>query len=75
MSSTTLIVMDRTGDSRHAFDTTDPAALATAERLFGEFMGRGYTAAERTGNGEAKVTRTFNKDASETLFFPRLKGG
>ena len=31
----------------------------------------GFAAAERTGHGE---TRSFNPEAPEILFFPRLKG-
>lgn len=69
------IVMDHTGDSRHAFDPADAAAIDEAEKRFGELTGMGFTAAERTGNGEAKITRAFNPNAEETLFFPRLVGG
>ena len=68
------IVMDRTGDTRHSFDASDKGAVALAEKRFMELTGAGFTAAERSGNGEAKVTRTFNPEA-ETLFFPRLVGG
>ena len=70
----TQIVMDQTGDSRHSFDPADAAAVAEAEERFKQLTGLGFTAAERTGHGEAKVSRTFNPQA-ETLFFPRLKGG
>lgn len=75
MPKVSLIVMDHTGDSRHAFDNADPAAMKEAQRMFSEFLGKGYTAAERIGNGEAQVTREFNPQATETLFFRRLKGG
>lgn len=71
----TQIVMDRTGDSRHQFDAGDAKALQAAEKRFLELTGQGFTAAERTGNGEATVTRRFNPKAEETLFFPRLQGG
>lgn len=71
----TQIVMDHTGDTRHSFDPKDAAAIAEAEERFKELTGLGFTAAERTGNGEAKVTRSFNPGAEETLFFPRLQGG
>ncbi|MGY3393420.1 hypothetical protein ACVWW6_006011 [Bradyrhizobium sp. USDA 3311] len=69
------IVMDQTGDSRHTFDPADAEAVRLAEERFKELTGAGFTAAERTGAGEAKVTRTFNPEAPETLFFPRLQGG
>ena len=71
----TQIVMDRTGDSRHQFDPADAAAVRSAEERFKELTGLGFTAAERTANGEATVTRGFNPNAEETLFFPRLVAG
>lgn len=71
----THIVMDRTGDTRHTFDPANSEAVKDAERRFKELTGLGFTAAERTGHGEAKVTRSFNPNAEETLFVPRLVGG
>jgi hypothetical protein len=35
----------------------------------------GFTAVVRTASGEAVVKRTFDPNAEETLFFPRLVGG
>ena len=49
--------------------------LATAEERFRELTGAGFTAAVRTASGEAVVKRTFDPNAEETLFFPRLVGG
>ncbi|MGY4295354.1 hypothetical protein ACVWXN_003449 [Bradyrhizobium sp. i1.4.4] len=69
------IVMDHTGDTRHTFDPADSQAIKDAEERFKELTGAGFTAAERTGSGETQLTRAFNKDAKETLFFPRLQGG
>jgi hypothetical protein len=69
------IVMDHTGDTRHEFDAADKAAVALAEERFRELTGLGFTPAERTGPGEARVVRSFNPEATETLFIPRLKGG
>ena len=40
-----------------------------------ELTGAGFTAAVRTASGEAVVKRTFDPNAEETLFFPRLIGG
>lgn len=71
----TQIVMDHTGDTRHKFDPADSAEVAVAMARFDELMGKGYTAAERTGSGEAKVTRSFNPQAEETVFYGRLVGG
>lgn len=75
MSKHTQIVMDHTGDTRHVFDTTDKVAIDDAEKRFLELTGAGFTAAARTGDGEATVTRRFDPKAEKTLFFPRLQGG
>ena len=71
----THIVMDHSGDSRHFFDNSSADALAKAESLFLTLTGKGYTAAVRTGPGEATRITTFDPTAEETLFFPRLIGG
>ena len=71
----TQIVMDHTGDSRHSFDPANSEGVKDAEKRFAELTGSGFTAAERRGNGEATITRSFNPNAEETLFFPRLVGG
>jgi hypothetical protein len=71
----TQIVMDLNGDSRHQFDPRDIEALAKAERRFKQLTGAGFLAAERTSSGEARLVRSFDPTADETLFFPRLVGG
>jgi hypothetical protein len=67
--------MDHNGDTRHDFDANDVQALLEAERRFKELTDLHYTAAIRKASGEAEVTRTFDPNAKETLFFPRLVGG
>jgi len=69
------IVMDRSGDSRHRFDPSDPRELATAEQRFYELTGAGFTAAVRTGPCQVSRIRSFDPNAAETVFFPRLVGG
>ncbi len=71
----TQIVMDLNGDSRHYFSPTDADALARAEARFKELTGKGFTAAVRTGPGEVMRVGSFDPNAEETLFFPRLVGG
>ena len=71
----TQIVMDHTGDRRHFFDQNDAKAIADAERRFRKLTGQGYTAATRTVSGDLKVMHTFDPNANETLFYPRLVGG
>ena len=69
------IVMDHTGDTRHFFDADDAAALTKAEERFKRLTEEGFTAAVRTGPGEVTKVTSFNPEAEETLFFPRLVGG
>lgn len=69
------IVMDRTGDSRHPFDAHDMQELAKAEQRFFELTKVGYTAAVQTGAGQLSQVRSFDPNAEETIFFPRLVGG
>jgi hypothetical protein len=71
----TQIVMDHTGDSRHPFDSKNADAVAKAERRFRDLTEAGYIAAVRTASGESRRLRSFDPDAEETLFFPRLVGG
>jgi len=71
----TQIVMDRTGDSRHSFDPSDPTEVAKAERRFRELTSVGFTAAVRTGPDQVSRIRSFDPTAEETVFFSRLVGG
>ena len=69
------IVMDRSGDSRYPFDPNDAQGLAKAERRFYELTKVGFTAAVRTGPGQVSKIRSFDPNAEETVFYPRLVGG
>jgi hypothetical protein len=69
------IVMDHTGDTRHQFDAADTEASSKAEERFRTLTGLGFTAAVRTASGDASITKTFDPNAEETLFYPRLVGG
>jgi hypothetical protein len=67
--------MDHTGDSRTYFDARDVQARANAEARFKKLVARGFTAAVRTRTGEVTRVTSFDPNAEETLFFPRLVGG
>ena len=69
------IVMDRTGDSRHSFDPNNAQELAKAEQRFYELTKVGFSAATRTGAGQVSQIRSFDPNAEESVFFPRLVGG
>jgi hypothetical protein len=71
----TQIVMDHSGDSRHHFDASDLKALSEAERRFKFLTGDGFTAAVRQADGGVSLVRSFDPNAEETVFFPRLVGG
>jgi hypothetical protein len=69
---------DRDGSHRRypdIFDAKNAKALLKAEERFKQLTGAGFTAAIRTGSGEAAVTRRFDPTAEETLFIPRFVGG
>jgi hypothetical protein len=67
--------MDHTGDSRTYFDARDVQARANAEARFNKLVARGFTAAVRTRTGEVTRVTSFDPNAEETVFFPRLVGG
>jgi hypothetical protein len=69
------IIMDLSGDTRYQFDQDDAAAVAGAEKRFGELIGAGFIAAKRTGHGTSELVRRFDPTALETVFIPRLVGG
>ena len=69
------VVMDSTGDSRHFFDADDAEEVAKAEQRFRELTNVGFTAAVRTGAGQVSQIRSFDPNAEESVFFPRLVGG
>lgn len=71
----TQIVMDHTGDTRTYFDTKNAQALAKAEARFRMLTARGFTAAVRNETGEVTRVTSFDPNAEETLFIPRLVGG
>ena len=70
------IVMDRTGDTRHEFDSADSKAVALAEERFRDLTGKGFRAVALSGDGSpGKLSRKFDKEVEQTLFIPQLQGG
>jgi hypothetical protein len=70
------IVMDGSGDTRHEFDVSDPASIATAEIRFRELTGKGFRAAALGKNGGPnELIDKFDPEVEQTLFIPQLKGG
>lgn len=70
------IVMDRTGDTRHEFDSTDLKDVALAEERFRELTGKGFRAvALGRDGGPGQLMRKFDREVEQTLFIPQLQGG
>jgi hypothetical protein len=70
------IVMNRRGDSRHAFDPSSARSLAGAEARFKELTGQGFHAIVPGKDGQpGRLIRAFDANAEETLFIPQLQGG
>jgi hypothetical protein len=68
-------VMDQQfGDKAFAFNPDDSVALSEAMERFNSLLDEGYTAAEKTGDGQSQLLKQF-KVTEEVLFFPRLAGG
>ena len=70
------IIMDRSGDTRHTFDPSDPDSVVRADERFQALIGKGFRAVAlgRDGNS-GELIRRFDPNLEETLFIPPLKGG
>jgi hypothetical protein len=70
------IVMDGSGDTRHEFDVSDMASIATAEMRFRGLTGKGFRAVALGKNGgPGELIDRFDPKVEQTLFIPQLKGG
>jgi hypothetical protein len=70
------IVMDRSGDTRHEFDTADARSVALAEKRFRELTGKGFRAvALAKDGGPGRLIGKFDPQVEQTLFIPQLQGG
>jgi hypothetical protein len=70
------IVMDRNGDTRHAFEVSDATSIALAEERFRELTGKGFRAVALGKDGGAgELISKFDPKVEETLFVPQLQGG
>lgn len=70
------IVMDRNGDTRHAFEVSDATSFALAEERFRELTGKGFRAVALGKDGGAgELISKFDPKVEETLFVPQLQGG
>lgn len=71
-----LIIMDRSGDTRQTFDTTNATELTAAEDRFKELTGSGFRAAKLSDDGSpGQLLKSFDPTAERVLFIPALQGG
>jgi len=70
------IIMERSGDTRHTFDASDPDSVVRADERFQALISKGFRAVAlgRDGNS-GELIRRFDPNLEETLFIPPLKGG
>ena len=70
------IVMDGSGDARHAFDVSDLTSIAGAEERFQKLTGSGFRAVALGKNeGSGELIAKFDPKVEQMLFIPQLKGG
>jgi hypothetical protein len=70
------IVMDGSGDTRHEFDASVLASIASAEERFKKLTGSGFRAVALGQNGgSGELIENFDPKVEQTLFIPQLKGG
>ena len=69
------IIMDPSGHSTFAFDPSNKADLAKAERRLNELVSKGYMPAYHQGQHRVPQDRVFDPSADETIFIPALRGG
>lgn len=71
-----IIEMNRKGDERSTFDVADPVALAEAEKLFADFIGKGRMAVVPGANGApGRQIKSFDATAETVVIYPHLVGG
>jgi hypothetical protein len=74
--TSTLHVMDRSGDTRTTWDKTVPAEVEAAKAMFDSAKGNGYLAyTVEQGGGKGEVIRDFDPNAEAIIMSPQTVGG
>ena len=69
-------VMGRDGDTKHVWDTGDPASVTAASEVFDHYVGKGYQAFSMTADGsQGEQMDAFDAAAGSILFVPPMVGG
>jgi hypothetical protein len=71
-----MVVLDRSGDTRHTWDRNNADDVATMSALFDKLTGEGKQAwsVTRKGNKDQRITE-FDPEAEKIIFAPALVGG
>lgn len=74
--TSTLSVLDGTGDSKFMWDADNQDEVDAAEKMFLELKDKGYLAYTVDSKGDkAEVIRTFDANAEKIIMSPQLVGG
>lgn len=72
----TLIVLDRTGDTKVEWDNEKAPEVENARRTFNELRGKGYAAYRMKKDGsKGEVIRDFDTHAERLILAPPMVGG
>jgi len=70
------IVMDHSGDTRHAFDPFSLDSVRQAKERFDDLTAKGFRAVDLgTTERPSALQDHFDPHVQETLFIPQLQGG
>ncbi|HEX4715287.1 MAG TPA: hypothetical protein VH164_10200 [Ktedonobacteraceae bacterium] len=71
-----LVILDRTGDTRHTWDRRSEDEVQVIRDLFERMIAKGYQAwsVTRKGDKDQRITE-FDPQAEKVIFAPALVGG
>lgn len=71
-----MVILDRTGDTKHIWDRHNTAEVEMMEDLFDQMVEKGMQAwsVTRKGDKDRKITE-FDPEAEKIIFSPALQGG
>jgi hypothetical protein len=76
MPSMEMLVMDRSGHTRHIWDTNNTAEIEAMRALFINLTSRGYRAFRVSKDGsEGERMEMFDPAAEKMILAPALQGG
>jgi hypothetical protein len=71
-----LVILDRSGDTRHTWDRRNADEVAVIRDLFERMIAKGYQAwsVSQKGNKDRRI-KEFDPTAEKVIFAPALVGG